>query len=200
MAIKPGEILGISSWSAALFAMVYAMHPSKVGANSKVLQILGGLSSANAQTYATQLTQRLAELVGGVPILLPAPGITMSPDAKRVLMGESYVREATSMFDFLDLALVGIGAIEPSRFLVSSGNVFSPQELKTLQKLEAVGDIAFSSLTQKVVRARTLSERVIGISLQQLKKTKRVVGIAGGKRKTGRSWRSQGPLDPCSDY
>jgi DNA-binding transcriptional regulator LsrR (DeoR family) len=161
------------------------MHPSKVGANSKVLQILGGLGSPNAQTYATQLTQRLAELVGGVPILLPAPGITMSPDAKRVLMGESYVREATSMFDFLDLALVGIGAIEPSRFLVSSGNVFSPQELKTLQKLGAVGDICLQFFDAEGTPIRTsLSDRVIGISLQQLKKTKRVVGIAGGKRKT----------------
>jgi DNA-binding transcriptional regulator LsrR (DeoR family) len=184
MAIKPGEVLGISSWSAALLAMVDAMHPSKVGANSKVLQILGGLGSPNAQTHATHLTQRLAELVGGVPILLPAPGITTSPDAKRVLMRESYVRAATSMFDSLDLALVGIGAIEPSRFLVSSGNVFSPQELKTLQKLGAVGDICLQFFDAEGAPVRTaLSERVIGISLQQLKKSKRVVGIAGGKRK-----------------
>jgi len=164
---------------------VDAMHPSRVGVNSKVLQILGGLGNPGAQTHATHLTQRLAELVGGLPILLPAPGITTSPDAKRVLMRETYVRLATSMFDSLDLALVGIGAVEPSRLLVSSGNVFSPQELKSLQKLGAVGDICLQFFDAEGAPVRTaLSERVIGISLQQLKKSKRVVGVAGGKRKT----------------
>ncbi len=185
LAIKPGEVLGISSWSAALLAMVDAMHPSKAGANSKVLQILGGLGSPSAQSHATHLTQRLAELIGGAPILLPAPGVTTSPEAKRVLMRESYVRQATALFDHVDLALVGIGAVEPSRLLASSGNIFSPQELRTLQKQGAVGDICLQFFDAAGAPVRTsLSERVIGISLQQLKKAKRVVGLAAGKRKT----------------
>ncbi len=185
LAIKPGEVLGISSWSAALLAMVDAMHPSKAGANSKVLQILGGLGSPSAQSHATHLTQRLAELIGGSPILLPAPGVTTSPEAKRVLMRESYVRQATSLFDHVDLALVGIGAVEPSRLLASSGNIFSPQELRSLQKQGAVGDICLQFFDAAGAPVRTsLSERVIGISLQQLKKAKRVVGLAAGKRKT----------------
>jgi DNA-binding transcriptional regulator LsrR (DeoR family) len=185
LAIRPGEVLGISSWSAALLAMIDAMHPSKAGTGSKVLQILGGLGNPGAQTHATHLTQRLAELIDGSPILLPAPGVTTSPEAKRVLMKEHYVGLATSLFDALDMALVGIGAVEPSRLLASSGNIFSPQELRTLQKQGAVGDIClqFFDLAGEPVHT-ALSERVIGISLQQLKKAKRVVGLAGGKRKT----------------
>jgi DNA-binding transcriptional regulator LsrR (DeoR family) len=184
-AIKPGEVIGISSWSAALLEMINAMHPSKGSAESKVVQILGGLGNPAAQTHATHLTQRLASLIGGSAILLPAPGITSSPEAKRVLMKESYVREATELFDHVDMVLVGIGAVEPSKLLASSGNVFSAQEQAQLQKQGAVGDICLQFFDAAGTPVKTpLGERVIGITLPQIKKAKRVVALAGGKRKT----------------
>jgi DNA-binding transcriptional regulator LsrR (DeoR family) len=184
-AIKPGEVIGISSWSAALLEMINAMHPSKGSAESKVVQILGGLGNPAAQTHATHLTQRLASLIGGSAILLPAPGITSSPEAKRVLMKESYVREATELFDHVDLVLVGIGAVEPSKLLASSGNVFSAQEQAQLQKQGAVGDICLQFFDAAGTPVKTpLGERVIGITLPQIKKAKRVIALAGGKRKT----------------
>jgi len=186
LAIKQGEVIGISSWSAALLEMINAMHPSKGSAESKVVQILGGLGNPSAQTHATHLTQRLASLIGGSAILLPAPGITSSPEAKRVLMKESYVRTAVSLFDHVDMVLVGIGALEPSKLLASSGNVFSPHELGLLQKQGAVGDICLQFFDASGAPVRTaLTERVIGISLPQVKKAKRVIALAGGKRKTG---------------
>lgn len=185
LAIKPGEVIGISSWSAALLEMINAMHPSKGSAESKVVQILGGLGNPAAQTHATHLTQRLASLIGGSAILLPAPGITSSPEAKRVLMRESYVRTATGLFDDVDMVLVGIGALEPSKLLASSGNVFSSQELSSLQKQGAVGDICLQFFDAAGTPVRTnLSERVIGITLPQVKKARRVIALAGGKRKT----------------
>lgn len=185
LAIKPGEVIGISSWSAALLEMINAMHPSKGSAESKVVQILGGLGNPAAQTHATHLTQRLASLIGGSAILLPAPGITSSPEAKRVLMKESYVRTATGLFDNVDMVLVGIGALAPSKLLASSGNVFSSQELSSLQKQGAVGDICLQFFDAAGTPVRTnLSERVIGITLPQVKKARRVIALAGGKRKT----------------
>ena len=184
LAIKPREIIGISSWSAALFEMINAMHPSKASAESKVVQILGGLGNPAAQTHATHLTQRLASLIGGSAILLPAPGITSSPEAKRVLMKESYVRAAAALFDNVNLVLVGIGTLEPSKLLASSGNVFSPQELTSLQKQGAIGDICLQFFDAAGIPVRTaLAERVIGITLPQVKRARRVVALAGGKRK-----------------
>lgn len=184
LAIKPGEVIGISSWSAALLEMINAMHPSKGSAGSKVVQILGGLGNPAAQTHATHLTQRLASLIGGSAILLPAPGITSSPGAKNVLMKESYVRTAIGLFDDVDMVLVGIGALAPSKLLASSGNVFSAQELSSLQKQGAVGDICLQFFDAAGTPVRTnLSERVIGITLPQVKKARRVIALAGGKRK-----------------
>lgn len=182
--LKPDDVIGISCWSSALLGMVDAVHSSQRWKTTRVVQILGGVGNPNAEVHAAQLTRRLADLLGGVGILLPAPGIVGSSSAKQVLMNDRFVREVVGTFPSITLALVGIGATEPSRALMSSGNVFSSQELKRLSAKGAVGDIClrfFDSTGNAVVTE--LNDRVISIELEQLRKIKRVVAVAGGRRK-----------------
>ena len=183
--LKAADVIGISSWSAALLEMVNAMHPSQRFKNTKVAQILGGVGSPNAEVHATQVTRRLADLIGGEATLLPAPGIVGSRGARDVLMKDRFVRECLELFPKVTLALVGIGATEPSRALASSGNVFSAQELKVLAGKGAVGDIClrfFDASGRAVITE--LNERVISMDLDRLRAVRRVVGVAGGSRKT----------------
>jgi DNA-binding transcriptional regulator LsrR (DeoR family) len=182
--LRPTEVVGISSWSAALLAMVEAMRPTVRSKGAQVVQILGGVGNPGAEVHATHLTRRLANLVAGAATLLPAPGVVGSPEARRVLLRDRYVAEATALFAKVTLALVGIGAIEPSKMLAASGNIFSPQELNMLRTRGAVGDIClrFFDASGKPV-STPLDERVIGIDRAELKRVDRVVGIAGGLRK-----------------
>ena len=94
------------------------------------------------------------------------------------------MRVASGLFDSVDLALVGIGSLEPSRLLASSGNTFSPQERAELERLGAVGDICFRFFDQtgELVKS-SLMNRVIGIEPASLKHVPRVVAVAGGARK-----------------
>lgn len=182
--MKPGMILGISSWSRALFAMVEALHPGDSARGGKVVQILGGVGNANTQYQATQLAQRLADLVGASPVLLQAPGIVGSAEAKRVLSVDAAVKGAADLFNSVDLALVGIGSLEPSKLLASSGNTFSMEERKELKRLGAVGDICFRFFDRDgELVTSPLTDRVIGIEPASLKRIRRVVGVAGGSRK-----------------
>lgn len=182
--LKDGEIIGISSWSATLLAMVDAMHTLPASVHAKVVQILGGVGNPAAEVHANTLTQRLAKLVHGDAIFLPVPGVTGSPEAKSVLLDDPYVRSTMDLFNQMTIALVGIGAIEPSRLLASSGNVFSPEEIALLSERGAVGDICLRFFDCWGVPVTTpLDARVISMSLQQLKGVKRAVGIAGGSRK-----------------
>ncbi|HDQ70774.1 MAG TPA: sugar-binding transcriptional regulator, partial [Chloroflexi bacterium] len=82
------------------------------------------------------------------------------------------------------LALVGIGTVEPSPLLASSGNIFSDEELATLRENGAVGDILYRFYDAEGNPVQTpLAERVTGMDHEQLRRVKRVVGIAGGARK-----------------
>jgi DNA-binding transcriptional regulator LsrR (DeoR family) len=182
--LKNGDVIGISSWSAALLAMVNAMHPAQKWQSTRVVQILGGLGDPGAEVHATQVTTRLADLIGAEVSLLPAPGVVGSREARDVLLEDRFVREAVAMFSSVTVALVGIGATEPSRGLASSGNVFSAKELRRLAERGAVGDIClrfFDSAGRRVITE--LNDRVISMELDQLRDISRVVGVAGGRRK-----------------
>lgn len=179
-----GEVIGISSWSATLLAMVDAMHPLSQETGAQVVQVLGGVGSPNAEIHANHLTGRLAALVNGTAKFLPAPGVVGSADSARVLQDDQFIREALALFNNITLALVGIGSVQPSDLLASSGNVFSADELNMLREQGAVGDLClrFFDTTGKLVKT-PLNDRVIGITPEQLRQAKRSVGIAGGPRK-----------------
>jgi DNA-binding transcriptional regulator LsrR (DeoR family) len=184
--LKQGEVIGISSWSSTILAMVEAMHPMSRPTGVRLVQILGGVGNPTAEIHASRLISRLAGLVKGEATLLPAPGVLGSADAKPIMMEDRFVREAASMFEEVTLALVGIGTVEPSGLLASSGNVFSPEELDVLRDSGAVGDICLRFFDQEGAPVATpLDGRVIGMTLEQLRSVKRAVALAGGKRKRG---------------
>ena len=182
--LKRDGVIGISSWSATLLAMVDALQPIARPMNARVVQILGGVGNPDAEVHAARLTDRLAKLVQGGSVFLAAPGVVGSEESRRVLLDDPYVSNTVDLFDQITLALVGIGSVEPSRLLARSGNVFSAEELQTVREKGAVGDIClrfFDGQGRPVITP--LDRRVIGIPLQQLQQIERSVGIAGGGRK-----------------
>ena len=182
--IENGECIGISSWSATLLAMVDAVHQIPRAMGARVVQILGGASESPAKTHAVHLASQLATLVRGEVTYLTAPGIVGSKEARDILLNDSYVRGTMELFDKVTLALVGIGAVEPSPLLASSGNIFSPEEQAILREHGAVGDVLIHFFDSQGRPVNTpLDDRVIGMSLEQLKRVRRSVGVAGGKRK-----------------
>jgi DNA-binding transcriptional regulator LsrR (DeoR family) len=130
------------------------------------------------------LTTRLAQLTGASPQLLPAPTVASSPGARDVLRGDPNVKAALELGRHVTLALIGVGAVEPSNMLANSGNVFTSEELHDVAAKGAVGDVCLRFFDREGEPVRTeLDSRVIGISLNDLKKVPRVIGVAGGARK-----------------
>jgi DNA-binding transcriptional regulator LsrR (DeoR family) len=160
------------------------MHPVRKIEDCRVVQVLGGLGNPSAEAHANHLVTRLARLVNGEPCFLPAPGVVGAASSASVLLKDPYVKQTTSMFDKLTIALVGIGSIEPSSLVASSGNVFSAEELQKIRGRGAVGDIClrfYDSVGREVRDA--IGNRVIGIDLETFKRIPRAVAIAGGIRK-----------------
>ena len=182
--VTADEIVGISSWSKTLLSMVEAMQPLQKSYGAKIVQILGGIGNPGAESHATNLTRQLASYLRGEPFFLPAPGVVSSVEAKKLYYKDQFVCDAIDLMNHVTLALVGIGTVEPSEMLARSGNVFSSEELEGLRSLNAVGDICLRFFDKNGVPVITpLNERVIGMDLNQLKNTRRSVGIAGGQRK-----------------
>src|SRR5215469_5340614 len=182
--VKSREVIGISSWSASLLSTVAQMHPVRKVENCLVVQMLGGIGSPSAEQHANHLAVRLSRLVHGDARFLPVPGIVGSTNAAKILLKDPNVNNTVTLFGKVTLALVGVGALEPSTLVASSGNIFSEEELKSVQKQGGVGDICLRFYDAKGQPVRTaLDDRVIGMTLDGLRRVQRSIAICGGKRK-----------------
>ncbi|MGO4568603.1 sugar-binding transcriptional regulator [Rhizobium sp. 2YAF20] len=183
--LSAGDIIGVSSWSQTIFKMVENIHPQKSAQAKYIVQTLGGMGDPSVQTHATQLTTRLARLTGAEPKLLAVQGVISSREAKLLMMADPFVRETIELFGSISVAIVGIGAVEPSELLARSGNIFSSRELADLADAGAVGDISLRFFDARGQAVKTpLDDRVMGISLDDLAKVDRVIALAGGEKKT----------------
>jgi DNA-binding transcriptional regulator LsrR (DeoR family) len=182
--VRSDEVIGISSWSSSLLSTVNQMHPVRKVENCRVVQLLGGIGSPSAEQHANHLAVRLAGLVRGDAHFLPVPGIVGSASVAKVLSRDPNVGETMALFEKVTLALVGVGTVEPSALVASSGNIFSWEELQAVQKQGAVGDIClrFYDARGQAVKG-PLDERVIGMTLEGLRRIPRSVAVCGGKRK-----------------
>jgi len=180
--ISTATVIGIS-WGSTLHGMVAALHSNRLS-KTKVVQIIGGLGQPEAEVHATDLCHRLARSLGSQLTLLPAPGIVATAKARDVLLNDLYVQRAVEMFSHLDVVFVGIGAPTVDSLLLRDSSILSPREMDLLLKKGAVGDIALRFFDAQGIPIQSeIDKRVIGITLEQLKRANRVVGVAGGAGK-----------------
>jgi DNA-binding transcriptional regulator LsrR (DeoR family) len=193
--LRPTEVIGIASY-ASLLAMVNAMHPRPLrGAGRgaaeggvRVVQLTGGLGNPAAEAHGTQLTRRLAALVHGEAVFLPAPGLAASPSARDLFWQDPFVRHALETFDHVTLALVGIapawGAGHEGLATSFMGS-FTPEEREQLVRLGAAGFICHRFYDSRGVPLATpFDTRLTAITPEQLHRVERRVGITGGERRT----------------
>ena len=180
--LRPKDFIGVSSWSSTIRAMVDEVHAQNLKA-SGVIQLLGGVGP-NGNVQATILTQTLAQHLNCEAWLLPSQSIDGSVEEKKRLVASQEVADVIARFDDVDIAIVGIGILEPSQLLKTSGNYYHEDMLLVLADRGAVGDIClhyYDKHGQPVLQDD--EDPVIGMALDKIKKCPNVVALAGGKDK-----------------
>ncbi|ADZ90882.1 sugar-binding transcriptional regulator [Marinomonas mediterranea] len=177
--LRDGDLIGISSWSDTIRSMISYLTPSKTKTDG-VIQLLGGVGH-NGSIQATILTQNMADILSCPAYMLPAQSIEQSVEEKDKLLATMGVSEVVSMFNKVNLAIVGIGMLEPSNLLRNSGNYFDETTLKELATRNAVGDMCLHYYNQQGEPVlENENNPVIGMTLEQLHACKHVVALAGG--------------------
>ncbi|WP_318366081.1 sugar-binding transcriptional regulator [Enterobacter sp.] len=180
--LRPEDLVGISSWSSTIRAMVDEMHPQNIRA-AGVIQLLGGVGP-NGNVQATILTQQLAAHLGCPAWLLPSQSIEHSVEERARLVNSPDVAAVVAKFEEVDVAIVGIGELEPSQLLKNSGNYYTEEMLTLLSSRGAVGDIClhyFDAAGEPVLTDD--EDPVIGMELSQIRACKQVIALAGGQDK-----------------
>lgn len=177
-------VIGIFPWSESLVYTVNALRPLVKSHTEKVVQVFGGMGPTASPGIGTMLTAQLSQKARAEAVFLMAPGICRDEEAREAIKNDQSCRQVFDFFERLDLVILGIGTISPSRYLKDSGNSMTQAEQDELTSRGAVGDIGqnFIDASGRLVSS-SFSSRIIGIGYEQLMRTPRRMAVAGGARK-----------------
>ncbi len=180
--LRDNQTIAIS-WGRGLEATVVNTH-SQSFSGLKVTQLMGSLSSVSTSVSAEEVGRNLAKNLNAQFVPFLAPVVVSNSKVRDSLLEEESISKTLQLARGAHVALVGIGSVGSS----SSEMVFS--EFKTSKsEREALsqdyaGDIAArfykrdgSSLSSK------LDNRVIGLTLDEIRAIPRVIGVAVGAEK-----------------
>ncbi len=157
---------------------------------SAAIERLGHLSNERKFDFVS-MTGGVQSYVDGMRVvgsgrkvyLVPAPLICNSPETAALLLKESSVVSTLNMSLSADYALVGIGALNENASVVRVGCVH-PAELPAMRRLGAVGDVLCRFIDANGEEVPLpIHDRVVGLSLAQLKTTTRLIAAAAGADK-----------------
>jgi deoxyribonucleoside regulator len=164
--------------------VIQAIRPNfRVHVN--VVQALGSMPSTMGELDSAALARQLADKLGGEVLYLSSPFMAESADDADVLRSQRDIHRTLEAARAADLALLGIGTVDPDRsHLVKTGFV-AKDELLDLAEGGVVGDIAGQLFSQDGrSEPAAINDRVIGLSLDNLRTIPTTIAVAMGEQKS----------------
>jgi len=180
--VEGGETVALT-WGTALSAFVQAL-PAENYPQMRIVQMLGGLGNPEAEAHCSGLVGRMAAKLNALGRILPAPGIVSTPEVREALIADANIAAGLEMAAQADLAFIGLGIADPESVLIREGAILKREEVERLKAAGAVADISLRFFDQEGRAVEDpVDQRVIGLSLGEITKIPRIVGVAGGVRK-----------------
>ena len=178
------EVIGFTSWSRSLRATVAALQPLRASTRH-VVELLGDVGPASVQHEAADATRQLAALTDAEPLFMRLPGVVPNQQVRETLLAyDADARRALDLLDHLEMALVGIGTCEIVAPLVPGDNFFTAEQFAYATELGAVGQVNLRFIADDGAPVSSeLDDLVVGVTLEQLHRTQRVLAVAGGPSK-----------------
>ncbi len=180
--LQGSEVVAVS-WGTAVLSVVDAL-PAASWPDVRVVQLIGGLGELEARTHGADLVRRMAQALGAKPRLIHAPGIVKDRSVRDALVMDPQVADTLELAGRADVALVGLGILDPGSTLLAGGDTLTATEVEELTASGVVGDIALQFFDREGHKVtHPVHERIVGTSLETIKGIRRVIGVAGGKEK-----------------
>ena len=171
------------SWGSTLESFVAEVR-ERVAA-VQVLPLAGGNPGLDTAGAGGTLVQALARRCGVQPSRFLAPAIVESPQTKAAIASETAIRTALELAAQVDHAFVGIGTFGVrSSVTIVEDMKLSEAELATFLAQKPAGDLSgrFFDDTGTELGPPT-SDRVIAVTLDDLRRVPCVIGLAAGAEK-----------------
>jgi DNA-binding transcriptional regulator LsrR (DeoR family) len=152
--------------------------------NVKVMQATGSLSHALQEFDSSALTRQLAQKLGGEALYLSSPLLADNTEAAKVIRQQAVVRLTLAQVRRADIALVGIGDLDPAASSFVRAGVAGSDRLRSFRERGAVGDMAWQLFNSAgELFPCQLNQRIIGVTLDELRPIPQTIAVAVGVNK-----------------
>lgn len=185
--IKSNLKIGLS-WGTTMEAFISNLAGNPKIKNLQIVTIVGGSSLIDSKYQSNILAQRMLEKYSGKVYFLYSPIYANNETQYKILIQNNEIRKILDFAKKVDVAVVGIGG---SAEFYSELNSFLNRQItdKSLLGNNIVGSIngQFLDIKGNAVNANLVNDYMknytVGIDLNDLKKIKKVIALAGGNEK-----------------
>jgi DNA-binding transcriptional regulator LsrR (DeoR family) len=183
--LRDGDVICISGGK-SLTALVQTIQTIEVPRqyNVQVVPATGGVQGSH-YTDVNYLAAQLADRLGGKAYQLHAPVLVDTPEEREVVLSLRQVREILDMARQAQIALVGIGSVLPE-----TSSYFEMPYLNEIDRKKIVEEnCGNAEILAHIINdsgqmcAPQYSQRVVGISPDELRAIPLCIGVAGGQSK-----------------
>lgn len=169
-----------ASWGRTLAATARFVRPRSTTA-VRVVDAIGHAGGAR-MVPAVDVTRTLGAALGATIVHLPAPAFVEPGLSREALIASPPVAVALEMARRADVTLVSVGVAGTASLLLAEGWL-SSAEMDRLVAAGATGEILGHFYDGAGCEVRGLGPAPIGLSLDDLRASRRVIGVAGGADK-----------------
>lgn len=171
------------SWGSSLGAVADAL-PHNPRRSIRVVQMIGAVGSRQPDIDGAELARNLANKLGGSYLTLNAPLVVDEPTVAAALLRQDSVASVLDTAAEAQIALTGLGSIEPSVSSLLRAGFATPVELDEAAAAGIVGDIGGHMLSADGEIVETdLSRRMLRLDVDRLRAIPSVIAVAVGPHK-----------------
>ena len=178
--VKDNDIIGVT-WGTTLYHVAVELKKKEVN-NIKIVQLKGGISHSETNTYVSEILYLFGKAFRTTPLHLPLPAIVDQVVVKQAMMEDRHIKKIIETGKEANIALFTCGPIKSESLLFKLG-YFTNEDLEMLYS-KAVGDICSRFFDQNgQICNNSLNERTLGIDLSELREKEYSILVAGGDQK-----------------
>lgn len=178
--VKDQDIIGVT-WGTTLYHISVELK-QKFVKDVKVVQLKGGVSHAETNTYASEILYLFGKAYNTTPLNLPLPAIVDHVVVKQAMEADRHIHKILDLGKKANIAVFTIGSIKKDSLLFQMG-YFTESDQKALNE-KAVGDICSRFFDKDgEVCNQSLNERTLGVKLEDLRNKEYSILVAGGPNK-----------------
>jgi len=175
--VRDGDSIGVT-WGTTLYEVAVNLQNKHVR-NVSIVQMNGGVSYSETETYACEIVHLFGKAFNTTPHFLPLPAIVDHMLVKQAIEADRHIRNILDMGKNTNIAVFTVGVPDSDSVVIRAG-YFNFEDLQVIYS-RAVGDICCRYIDiDGNLCSEEMDRRTIGIDLSELRRKEESILVAGG--------------------